>query len=244
MPKQHEIVAIEADFKKRSKQEQTDIYKQIQKPDLYFGLHREYHPYDDEGEKLPPEHKKIQQDAREDIEAFDKLSSRLIDLNATKDMTNTVAFADLIVDGETLATKLPVTTLLSLEKELHHVRAFYSALPTLPTDSIWTKDEATGHYVSPSVDTVRSKKEQIPIVLYEATTDHPAQTQLVTKDINVGVWRTRKISAAISERDKRTLLDRVDRLIDGVKQARERANSVEVVDVKIGETLFRYLHRS
>lgn len=243
MPKQHEIVAIEADFKKRAKQEQTELYKKVQKADLYFGLNREYHSLDDEGEKLPPEHKKIQRELREDLTAFDAASSRLIDLFATKDLTNTQAFADLIVDGETLVEKVPVTSLLTLEKELHHVRAFYDKLPTLPLDTLWIKDEASGNYVAPEVETVRTKKEQQPIVLYDATKEHPAQTQLITKDINVGVWRTRKTSAALPEPQKRRLLERIDKLLDATKQARERANSVEVVDKKFGEAIFSFIHR-
>ncbi|MCB9639972.1 MAG: hypothetical protein H6727_13845 [Myxococcales bacterium] len=243
MPKQHEIVAIEADYKKRSKQEQTEMYKMVQKSDLYFGLHRDYQAFEDDGERLPPEHKKIQRDLNDDMKAFDDVSSRLLDLVATKDMTNTTAFADLIVDGETLAERVPVTTLLSLEKELHHVRAFYSALPTLPLDTPWTKDEASGQYVAPEIETVRSKKEQMPIVLYDATKEHPAQTQLITKDINVGAWRTRKTSSAMPEPSKRRLLARIDKLIDAVKQARERANQSDVIDKKIGPAIFGYLHR-
>lgn len=243
MTKQHEIVAIEADFKKRSKQEQTEIYKQIQKSDLYFGLNREYHPLEDEGERLPPEHKNIQRDLHEDITEFDALSIRLIDLSTTKDLTNNIAMADLIVDGQTLAEKVPVTSLLSLEKELHHVRAFYEKLPTLTLDTTWLKDDARGQYVAPEIETVRTKKEQIPIVLYEATKEHPAQTQLITKDVNAGVWKTRKTSSAMPEPEKRRLLARIDKLLDAVKQARERANNVDVIDKKIGAALFAYLHK-
>ncbi len=243
MTKQHEIVAIEADFKKRSKQEQTEVYKWIQKSDQYFGLNREYQAFEDDGERLPPEHKKIQRELLDDTQAFDDLSVRLLDLIATKDVTNTKAFADLVVDGEVLVERVPVTTLLSIEKELHHVRAFYGALPTLPLDTPWTKDEASGHYVSPEVETVRTKKEQIPIVLYDATKEHPAQTQLITKDVNAGVWRTRKTSTAIPEPSKRKLLARIDKLIDATKQARERANQTDVDDKKIGAAIFGYIHR-
>lgn len=243
MTKQHEIVAIESDFKKRSKQEQTEIYKWAQKSDLYFGLNRDYLAYEDDGERLPAEHKKIQRDLQEDIQSFDDISARLLDLTATKDNTNTKAFADLVVDGETLAERVPVTTLLSLEKELHHVRTFYSALPTLPLDTPWSKDEASGHYVSPEVETVRTKKEQLPIVLYDATKEHPAQTQLITKDLNVGAWRTRKTSSALPEPTKRRLLARIDKLVDAVKQARERANQTEVEDKKIGAAVFGFIHR-
>lgn len=242
MAKQHEIVAIEADFKKRAKKTQTELYKFVQKADLFNGLNREYRPLQDDGEKLPAESRRIQRDLKDDIKEFDKVTVRLLDLMATKDQTNTNAFANLEVDGQVLAENIPVTTLLTLEKELHHIRSFYEKLPTLPLDTTWTKDEASGQFIAPEVETTRTKKTQRPIVLYDATPEHPAQTQLISEDIQVGIWQTRKLSTSMPAPKKQQLLDRIDALLDGTKKARERANGVEVTEKKIGKAIFDFIH--
>ena len=44
---------VEAEAKKRCKENQTEIYQQVQKKDLYSGLQREYHSIEDGGEQLP-----------------------------------------------------------------------------------------------------------------------------------------------------------------------------------------------
>ena len=58
--KQHELIAVEGDIKKKVKRQQTDIYHILQKPDLFFGLEKTYQPFEEGGESLPPESKKIQ----------------------------------------------------------------------------------------------------------------------------------------------------------------------------------------
>lgn len=243
MPKQHELIAIEQDKKKRLKGgTQTDVYKTIQKTDLYFGMHREYHPYVDGAEKQPSESKIVQRHLQKDIKEFLDATVELIDLMATKDTTNQIAQADILLpDGRILASGVSVASLLSLEKEFQHLRSFYEKLPTLPTDTLWIRDEGTGTYSSPEQETMRQIKTQKPIVLYEATDKHPAQTQLITQDVSVGVWKSRKLASVLTETEKALFLSRIDILLDAVKQARERANSVEVVQKNIGQSLISFL---
>ena len=57
----------------------------------------------------------------------------------------------------------------------------------------------------------------------------------------VGYWRTVKFSGALPTRRVHELLERVEKLQQAVKFAREEANNLEVDDQKIGETVFRYL---
>lgn len=80
-------------------------------------------------------------------------------------------------------------------------------------------------------------------MLFPATEQHPAQTQLITEDVFVGTWSTIKISGAISHNDKQKLLDRVEELIIAVKSAREEANakSFAGISLKEGSTLLDYL---
>ena len=55
MPKLNQIIAIANGKKAAATAAITEIYKVLQKPDLFGGFTRVYQPNDDEGEKLPSE---------------------------------------------------------------------------------------------------------------------------------------------------------------------------------------------
>ncbi|MFT5681167.1 MAG: hypothetical protein ACI8RZ_002073 [Myxococcota bacterium] len=89
--------------------------------------------------------------------------------------------------------------------------------------------------------THKTRKVQRPIVLYDATEHHPAQTQLITEDIIVGWWETVRHSGAIPSPRKQLLIERADRVLKAVRFAREEANDAEAAEKKVGEALFDYL---
>lgn len=83
---------------------------------------------------------------------------------------------------------------------------------------------------------------QKPIVLYAATPEHPAQTQLITEDVLAGYWSTVKQSGAMPATEKLALLERIDKLLRAVKDAREAANMIDEVKVPdVGAAIFNYL---
>ena len=82
---------------------------------------------------------------------------------------------------------------------------------------------------------------QKPIVLYDATEFHPAQTQLVTQDETVGHWHTVKHSGAVPAPRRKLLLERAEKLLQAVKFAREQANNSDVEQKKIGSKVMNYL---
>ena len=98
-----------------------------------------------------------------------------------------------------------------------------------------------GRILSGVVKTTKMKKVQKPLVLYPATEQHPAQTQLVTEDVTVGTWNTVKYSGAITVQRKKQLQRKIRDLIKAVKFAREKANGHEVTDRAAGEIVFGYL---
>ena len=57
----------------------------------------------------------------------------------------------------------------------------------------------------------------------------------------VGHWRTVKFSGALPATRVTELTERVRKLQEAVKYAREEANSVEVEEQKVGESIFNYL---
>ena len=61
------------------------------------------------------------------------------------------------------------------------------------------------------------------------------------EDVVVGYWKTVKFSGALPATRIKELLDRVDKLQQAVKYAREEANNTEVTDQHVGDTVFGYL---
>jgi hypothetical protein len=239
--KLNQIVAIEKGVKSRVYGEVTELHKESQKAEPYTGLAKTYRKRDEEGEDLPPEHKKVRQVASEVLKKLASLETELWDVEATREWANTRAVADVVVDGRVLVKSAPVTYLLFLEKQVSDLRTFVDKLPILDDTEEWTEDPTTGLYRTGRVTTHRTKKVPKVIVKYEATKEHPAQTELVHEDVIVGYWDLVKSSGAVPGPRKAKLLERVDKLGKAVKMAREQANDLEIDRVQVAEALFGWL---
>ncbi len=243
MPKLNQVIAIEKGVKSRTSTEFTEMHHLSQKPELFTGFAKTYRPLDDAGEKYPPENKRVQYAANSMLTRAGHILSELWDVTAQKDGANTRAKADVVVDNNALLENVPVPLLLFLEKQLTDLRTFIDKMPTLDENDMWTADPVTGLHKTEPISTHRTKKEQEPIVLYDATKEHAAQTQLITKDVLVGYWETVKQSGALPKPRKDLLLDRVERVIRAVKFAREEANGIEAEGAKVGSKIFEYILR-
>ena len=105
----------------------------------------------------------------------------------------------------------------------------------------WDLDVNSGLFRSEAVKTHKTKKLQEPIVLYAATVEHPAQTQLITKDVVIGHWTGTKFSGALPASRKKALLARANKLLAAVKMAMKEANNTKVSTQSIGEGVFGFL---
>ena len=241
MARLNQIIAIEKGVKSRSFQELTEAHHSLQKPALLAGIARTYRPKDEEGEQLPAESTKVQIKADDVIRKTVAILTRLFDVTATKDWGNCVAKADVIVDGNKLLEQVPVSYLLFLEKQLVDLHTFVRKLPTLDASETWTFDASADCWATEPVQTVRTKKIPRNHVKAEATEKHPAQVEVYYEDVTVGYWRTVKFSGALPAQRINELLERVEKLQQAVKFAREEANNAEVEDQKVGEAVFQYL---
>lgn len=203
------------------------------------GMKRTYTPIDEDGEKLPDEEKLIQHTWQSIVRTLRDYYEEYIDAVATKDYANQVAKADVVLDGRTLVEGAPVPYLLFLEKALTDWRSFISKMPQRDRGQRWQGN--TGQWESEPVTQNRTVKQKVPIVLYDATKDHPAQTQLVEKAVLTGHFRTINHSAELTFEEKERLMARVDRLIQAVRSAREEANSTQIDSVTLAAKLFDYI---
>jgi hypothetical protein len=241
MARLNQIIAVEKGIKTRSHQDLTEAHHLLQKPALLAGISRTYRAKDEEGEQLPPESTKVQAKADEIIRRTTEVLAELLDVTATKDWTNCKARADVVVDGKVLLAQVPVTYLLFLEKQLTDLHTFVKKLPVLDPSETWTFDPSADAYATEAVQTARTKKIPRNHVKAEATEKHPAQVEVYYEDVTVGFWRTVKFSGALPARRVNELLERVERVQQAVKFAREEANNAEAETQKVGQKLFGYL---
>jgi len=243
MGKLHELLAVESDLKAKAQHALAQVKGLFTTGQGKFvGQVRKYQPFNDDGERLPDEITVLATSVDNELETVKAAVSQWLDASLQKEVTNQGTSADVIVNGVKILTELPATALLNLEGKLAEIRQLYQSIPTNDPAERWNKDAQLGHYVSEVRETRRTKKVQKVLIKYEATKEHPAQTEAYAEDIPVGTWSTTIHSGQVSPTEKNTRLERLDALIMAVKKARQRANDIEIKDVHAGEILFKYIN--
>ena len=237
----NQIIPILKTVKQNSDKAITEIYHAIQKSQLFLGFSKTYSPREEEGFVYPGETNTVSYKVSDLLEVFTSSVGEFYDLAYTQDCANTIACADLVVDGEVLLANVPVTHLLFLEAQLNDVKTFASKLPTLPVDKTWIYSQEKGCYTTSPKETVKVKKITDFVIAAPATPEHPAQVREVSKDIVEGTWTTIEYSSAIQGDRAKQLLRRVDTLIRAVVQARQEANSLAIEQKKSSDKIFGYL---
>ncbi len=240
-PKLNQIIAIEKGTKSKSLQDLTEAHHALQKPALLAGISRTYRPRDEEGEQLPPEATRVQVKAEEIVRKTADVLTKLFDVVAAKDWANTRARADVVIDGQVLLPQVPVSYLIFLEKQLVDLHTFIKKLPVLDPSEHWTFDASADSWATEPVQTTRTKKIPRNHVKAEATDKHPAQVEVYYEDVTVGTWKTVKFSGALPATRVNHLLERVERLQQAVKFAREEANAAEVDEQRVGHKVMGFL---
>ncbi len=242
----HEILAVDGDRQNAANAAIEEANVTFVKRAAHFqGQNRRITFFDEDREGENAEESKALDDtvmkrleftAKRVIPSFDTLM--------TKEATNQQATADVVVDGNALIENAPGTYLLAMEKRLAGMVQMYRCIPTLAPGVEWTEDASLGEGVfrSPAQPQMKTEKVFGSIVLYEATTEHPAQVKETSQDKAVARIDTTHYSGMISPARKAQILGRLEKLLAAFKQARQRANTTEIVDRKAGKAIFDYLH--
>lgn len=243
----HELLAVEGDLDGQHKRilSETEVTFN-KKAELFQGSHRKLEMFEDDGINYPEEFKKVDTTVQDKLDYMEKTVVRYWDAMLQKEATNQVATADLIIDGEVIAEALPATFLLGLESRLKTLRAVYEHIPTLAPGVNWIPDETQGngiYKIDKPLEKLKTETIIEPVVLYEATKEHPAQVKESSKTKNVGKYITNVWSGMISPAEKSLKLSRIDTLIRAVKKARQRANTTEVNKRQVGKKLFDYINK-
>jgi hypothetical protein len=241
----HELLAVEGNLKGQAEKVRTDLASSFEKKrHLFTEKLVTFKPSQDGAEPVVEEQLDLQSTVRQELTWVTDIWAQALDVSATVAEANTQARGDVVLDdGSVILKGMPATALLELEKRLAEVQTLLQAVPTLDPAKGFKLDDHRGKGIYRARDDVktRTKKVQRPIVLYDATPEHPAQTQLISEDVPVGEIRTQEWSGLVTPLEKSEMLDRVEALRRAVKAARSRANEVEVSQTKIGTTLFRFM---
>src|SRR5262249_16228 len=152
----------------------TELYKLLQKEQLFTGRERTYRPLDElNGQRLPPESQRVQHRVDDLIRQAREKGTELWNLVLTQDPGNQSARAGSVVDGKVILAKVPVTTVLFLDKQVNDLETSVSKLPTPDPAEEWNHDPSTGLLRSKVSESLRTSKEPTVIVKYAATKEHP-----------------------------------------------------------------------
>ncbi len=171
---------------------------------------------------------------------------KALDVSYQVAVANTVASADIVLeDGSTLATGVPATALLELEKRAAEIKALAEAIPTIDPAKGFQLDPShalRGVYKARDIQKTRTAKVKEVLTLVPATDKHPAQCQVYDKDVPTGKVQEQEWSSLITPADKADLINRVEVLARAIRKARSRANNVTVDSNRtIGAALLGYV---
>lgn len=241
----HRLLAVETEKKNTARvivEETTNTF--VKKQSHFEGYQRTYHKTLEDSDDFSPEVREVVDTVKGKIDHTIKSLVPALDVLISKEETNASGnvHAKLEVNGIDFGM-LSATSLLQLETQLKSIRKLYISIPTLDPIKIWTKNEDTNLYQSDKEITYKTVKKEEPLVLYNATKEHPAQTKIMSYDKQAGTWEKYLKSGKITPIAKSTLIERIDVLINAVKDARAVANMAEVIQVKIGEKLFDFINK-
>lgn len=246
MAKLHEILAVEGDLEATAKKITNEAINTFsKKPEHFVEMQRDLKMFDDDRQREnTSERKEMVTTVADKLKYVRGSVGRYLNAFATKEATNQVAKADLVVNGETLLESVPATVLLGLESKLKHLRAMYETIPTLQPGIRWDHEPTIENVYVQAKPEERFKTEKTLKykILHEATKEHPAQIETWYSDDPVGQITVQHWCGMLSPAEKSQLLRRLDELIRATKKARQRANTADVVDLEIGDLVFDYIH--
>lgn len=251
-PALHEVLAVEQELKGNAERVRTTTLEMFRsKQSQFTGIRRTFRPFAVEADAVDQGSERLEAETKLATTVANELNEAMAAVGAAitagyqVDEANTRAKADIIVDGQVVARDVPATFLLQLERRLREIRAVFREAPCFDPVRTWTADpDADRKHVlkAAPVVTIRKARTRKYNVMYEATAEHPAQVDIVEIDEPVGEIRSYEWTGMLASAKKAALIERIDALTAAVKQARSRANTVDVnTSERIGKTLCDFL---
>lgn len=246
----HELLAVETHLENQANKTRTELVGTFEKKRHLFEEKQVTFSPLAEGQKQETSvQSTIQTTVQEELTWVQTFLAKALDASLQVAEANTKARADIILEdaaGTVLATGVPATALLELEKRVAEVKHLVEAIPTLDPAKGFSVDSAHAKraFRARDIRKPRTQKTKEVLTLHPATKEHPAQVQLIDKDVLVGHTEEQEWSSLITPADKADLINRVEIVARAVRQARSRANNVEIDNTKrIGASLLGYIFK-
>lgn len=241
-PRLSQILSIERNSKTKFETNLSAFYFQTQKADLFYGHVKTHSPKGDSDEQRPTETKQVQGRAKESLLLLKEDFGKFFNLLAQKEGTSCDAKADILVGGSLWRKDVPVMTLVSMEKQLSaQIIQLISKLPILSTDEHWEWDPNKGLFVTQPKETFSKRLEKVPLTLALATEKHPAQVQVIEKEIQTGTWTHVSFSGALPKEDVDRYMRQSVVLLEATKFARQMAATTPVRESDLGTQMMNFI---
>ena len=248
--KLHEILAVETGLAETANRVQKETTKTLEtKRTIFSGLLKAHVIFNDENQHLVQANdvKEVESTVDEQLEYAGNEIGRYWDSIFKKEEANQRAKADIIIGDEVIATDIPSIVLLSMEKKLSSLLGMYNAIPTLDAAKAWEPDAT---YPKDNVFRTKHDREtQQAITTREFKEISPATVQFKAQIVEVpstdvvGKFIHTEYSGSLTSLDKAEKIQRLTALQRAVKQARQRANAVEVNnELQFGKALLNYIN--
>ncbi len=246
-PVLHEILAVVGGLKGAKEKIKTETETTFtKKPQHFLGMHRILRMFDEaRSAEGTVEHQEVTTTVMNKLDYMKDHFVRFWDAKLQKELGNSIAKADVVVDDAVLAKDVPVTFLLEMEYEMSTIRNVYSAIPTLAPGVKWVEAPDLGEGIWKDDNPPKDQKSEKTIqhkILVPPTEQHPAQIREWNENKAIGEYTTDKYCGMISPAQKSAVLARIDKLSRAIKRARQRANGTEIEKKNIGSDLFSYIH--
>lgn len=247
MSKLHELLAVDANLSAQAAKLTNELKGTFEKKRHLFEEKRTtFQPKEDGSVAVTEQQSDLQTTVVDELSWISEHLAKAIDVSHQINLGNMAAQADVLLeDGSAILSGVPATTLLELEKSVKHIQDLISQVPTLDPAKGFRPDPDRGKGIYAAREVVKQRTKKVPkvIVKYDATKEHPAQTELISLDEPIGEIREQEWSALLTPADKAAMLARCEDLVRAIKKARSRANDLDVVQNgnKIGATLLRHI---
>lgn len=245
MTKLHELLAADNSLSQQAQKVIGELQTTFEKRRHLFEEKRTvFRPFAEGEKEVVETQSDIQSTVPKELVWVSAHIAKALDVEHQIAVANTQARADVVLDdGTVLLQDVPATNLLELEKRLAALKTLAEAIPTLDPSKGFTVDSSRQDvFIAREVTKVRTRKTTEVIIKYPHTPEHPAQTELVSVDKPIGELREQEWSGLITPARKSDLLNRIDIVARAVRQARSRANDVEVdTSKKLGKKLFEFV---
>lgn len=247
--KLHELLAVETNFENQANKTRTELVNTFEKKRHLFEEKRVIFTPLGEGQSLTETQSDIQSTVSKELDWVQSFMNKALDASYQVAEANTIARADVVLEDDkntVLLQNVPATSLLELEKRMAELTNLVTSIPTLDPAKGFTPDSqrGEGYFQARPIRKTRSKKDKVVLIKYPATPEHPAQTELIDKDVTVGTIEEQEWSGLMTPAQKSELINRVEVVSRAIRAARSRANEAEVnPNAKIGSKILGYIFK-